>query len=143
MPQKQSPNEIEIILNFLRHENDSIKRNFSEFGYRERILIERGLFLLIKCLCKKILDYNLQGFSNLHKINLDNIISKTDCGETFLKLVEQIFHLKIFLQSVSCENAYVRGDSLSKLGLDRKNVFSFIESQVKSITNKTNLLNIE
>ena len=143
MPQKQSPNKIESILNFLHHENDSIVKNFSEFGYRERILIERGLFLLIKCLCKEILNYNLQGFSNYHKKNLNNIISKTDCDETFSQVVEQIFQLKIFLQSVSSENAYVRGNSLSKLGLDRKNVFSFIEAQIESIRNKTNLLNVE
>ena len=143
MPEKQSPNRIESILSFLHHENDRIVINFSEFGYRERILIERGLFLLIKCLCEEVLNYNLQGFSNYHKKNLNNIISKTDCDETFSQVVEQIFQLKIFLQSVSSENAYVRGDSLSKLGLDRKNVFSFIEAQIESITNKTNLLNIE
>ena len=143
MPQKQSPNRIESILKFLHHENDSIVKNFSEFGYSERILIERGLFLLIKCLCEEVLNYNLQGFSNDHKKNLNNIISKTDCDETFSQVVEQIFQLKIFLQSVSSENAYVRGDSLSKLGLDRKNVFSFIEAQIERITNKTNLLNVE
>lgn len=144
MPQKQSPNKIESILNFLHHENDSIEKDFSEFGYRERILIERGLFLLIKWLCKEILNYDLQGFSNYHKNKLNSIISKTDCDKTFLQVVEQIFQLKIFLLSVSSENAYVRGDSLSKLGLDRKNVFSFIEAQIKSITDKTNLLiNVE
>jgi hypothetical protein len=143
MPQKKSPNKIESIMNFLHHENDSIGKNFSEFGYRERILIERGLFLLIKCLCKEILNYNLQGFSNYHKKNLNNIISNTDGYEAFSQVVDRIFQLKIFLQSVSSENAYVRGDSLSKLGLDRKNVFSFIETQIKSITNKINLLNVE
>ena len=143
MPQKQSPNRSESILNFLHHENDRIVKNFSEFGYRERILIERGLFLLIKCLCEEVLNYNLQGFSNYHKKNLNTIISKTDCDETFSQVVEQLFQLKIFIQSVSSENAYVRGDSLSKLGLDRKNVFSFIEAQIESITNKTNLLNVE
>ncbi len=143
MPQKKSPNKIESIMNFLHHENDSIGKNFSEFGYRERILIERGLFLLIKCLCKEILNYDLQGFSNYHKKNLNNIISNTDGYEAFSQVVDQIFQLKIFLQSVSSENAYVRGDSLSKLGLDRKNVFSFIENQIKSITNKINLLNVE
>ncbi len=143
MPQKKSPNKIESIMNFLHQENDSIGKNFSEFGYRERILIERGLFLLIKCLCKEILNYDLQGFSNYHKKNLNNIISNTDGYEAFSRVVDQIFQLKIFLQSVSSENAYVRGDSLSKLGLDRKNVFSFIETQIKSITNKINLLNVE
>ena len=105
MPQKQSPNRIESILNFLHHENDSIVRNFSEFGYRERILIERGLFLLIKCLCEEILIYNLQGFSNYHKKKLNKIISKTDCAKAFPQIVEQIFQLKIFLKSVSSENA--------------------------------------
>jgi hypothetical protein len=137
MPQKQSPNKIESILNLLHHEYYSIEKNFSGFGYRERILIERGLFLLIKCLCKERLNFNLQGFSNYHKSNLNKIISVTDCDEAFSKVVEQIFQLKIFLQAVSSENAYVRGDSLSKLGIDRKNVFSFIEAQIKSITDKT------
>lgn len=143
MSQKQSPNKIEAILTFLHHENDSIEKSFSGFGYRERILIERGLFLLIKCLCKEILNCNLQGFSNSHKNNLNSIISRTDCDKIFLQVVEQIFQLKIFLQSVSSENAYVRGDSLSKLGLSRKNVFSYIGAQIKSITDKTNLLNVE
>ena len=143
MPQKESFNKMDTILTFLRHENNSIKKNLSEFGYRERILIERGLFLLIKCLCKKILDYDLQGFSNQHKIDLNKIISRTGRCEPFLQVVEQIFQLKIFLQSVSSENAYVRGDSLSKLGLDRKNVFRFIEAQLNSIPNRIHLLNVE
>jgi len=143
MPQKQSTNKIKSILNFIHQENDTIEMNFSEFGYRERILIERGLFLLIKCLCKVVLNYNLQGFSNYYKNKINDLILKTECKETFSQVVEQIFQLKIFLQSVSSENAYVRGDSLSKLNLDRKNVFGFIDSQIKSITNKTNSLNVE
>lgn len=143
MQKKQSHNKIKTILNFLHHESETIEKSFSEFGYRERILIERGLFLLIKYLCKAMLNYNLQGFNNYHKNELNEIISKTSCDETFTNLVEQIFQLKIFLQSVSSGNAYVRGDSLSKLGLDRKNALCFIETKIKNIADKTNSLNIK
>jgi hypothetical protein len=143
MPPKQSLNRIESILNFLYHEYEYIEKNFSGFGYRERIRIERGLFLLIKFLCKELLDYNLQGLSNYHKDRLNSIISKTECDKIFLQVVERIFQLKIFLQSLSSENAYVRGDSLSKLGLNRKNVFSFIEFQINAIADKTKILDVD
>ncbi len=140
MLQKQSVNKLNSILIFLSHENNSIEKKFSEFGYKERILIERGLFLLIKYLCKDILNYNLQGFSNYHRNKIYSIISNSGCDKTFSRVVEQIFQLKIFLQLVSSENAYVRGDSLSKLGLDRKKVFSFIETQIRSISVKVNFV---
>ncbi len=137
------PEQLDKISSFLISENESISTNFSEFGYRERVKIERCLFLLIKTLCKKELDYNLQGFSKFHREKISYIISKNVSGKTLNLIVGQVFQLKIYLQTLSSENAYVRGDALSKLGLNRKNVFTFIQEQLKSIVNKAHSLNVE
>ncbi|MFC1561236.1 hypothetical protein ACFL4V_02040 [Candidatus Latescibacterota bacterium] len=137
------PKSIDKISSYLVSECETISANFSEFGYKERIKIERCLFLLIKTLCQKKIDYDLQGFSNFHRERLSSIISRHESDKTFNQIVEQIFQFKIFLQKLSSENAYVRGDSLSNLGLNRKTVFDFIGVQIKSIVNKLNSINLE
>ena len=143
MHSKNLPEQLDKISSFLISESESISTNFSEFGYRERVKIERCLFLLIKTLCKKKLDYDLQGFSKFHIERLSYITSKNVTGKTFSLIVDQVFQLKIYLQTLSSENAYVRGDALSKLGLDKKSVFTFIKEQLKSIVKKAHSLNVE
>lgn len=137
------PEELDKISSFMNSESNSISTNFSEFGYRERIRIERCLFLLIKSLCKKELDYNLQGFSKGHIEKLSYISSKKLSVKTLILIIDQTFQLKTYLQTLSSESAYVRGDALSKLGLNRKNVFTFIQEELKRIVDKVNFLNVE
>jgi hypothetical protein len=131
------------VFTYLNNEIDSIIKNHQEFGYRERMQIERGLFLLIKLLCSERLKYNLQGFSKNHKDNILKIISQDKCAISFTQLVDRIFQLKVFLLSLSSENAYVRGDALSRMGLKRQNVFSFIKDEIGRIRSKVTDLNIE
>lgn len=116
------------------------KGPISEFGYRERIRIERGLFLTLKMLCCQLSNYNLQGFAKRHQEDLLIFLSK-DCTEKSIQeLVEQIFQLKIFILSLSSENAYVRGDAFSRAGVDRSTALNFIKRQAESILKKINLL---
>lgn len=136
-------NNIEKFGSTLISEIESVSTNFSEFGYRERVRIERYLFLLLKAFCQRQLGYNLQGLSKCHLEEVTSLISNKTKNKSINLIVVQAFQLKIYLQSLSSENAYVRGDALSKLGLDRKKVFSFIQEQSKSIISKINLLSVE
>ena len=136
-------NDIERLGSTLISEIESVSTNFSEFGYRERVRIERFLFLLLKAFCWRELDYNLQGFSKCHLEEVTSLFSKETKGKSLSLIIDQAFQLKIYLQSLSSENAYVRGDALSKLGLDRKKVFLFIQDQSRSIINKINILGVE
>lgn len=130
------------IFAYLNNEIDSIVKS-QEFGYRERIQIERGLFLLIKLLCFERFRFNLQGFSKEHKDNILKLISHNNCERSFALLVDRIFQFKVFILSLSSENAYVRGDALSCMGLKRQNVFSFIKDEIGRIRDKVADLNIE
>lgn len=134
---------LDEIVSFLTTESESVSGNLSEFGFRERIKIERCLFLMTKIICKEELNYDLQGFSKFHRQKLSYIISMQESDNAFAQIVIQIFQFKIFVQTLSNENAYVRGDALSKLGLDRKSVYKFIKDQVKSIVIKLNSLYVE
>lgn len=129
------------VLAYINNEVDSISEK-REFGYRERIQIERGLFLIVKLLCVNILKYDLQGFSNAHKDNVLKLIPHDDYGKIFSQLIDRIFQFKIFILSLSSENAYIRGDALSRMGLERKNVFSFIKAETGRIRDKIVDLNV-
>ena len=140
MQQKDSQNNFESILKFISDTAKHLEKNYSKFGYRERIQIERCLFLLLKILCNKKLECNLQGFSKDHIDRVCNFTAKNEFDIRCLKLIEKAFELKVFIVRLSCENAYVRGDSISKLGLNSKNVHKTILTQLNSISNKAYFL---
>lgn len=127
----------------MNSEIKSISTNTSDFSYRERIRLERCLFLLIKTMCKKALDYNLQGFTKGHIDQLSPIIANNLSYRKLNLIINQTFEIKVYLQTLSCENAYVRGDALSKLGLNKINVTAFIQEQLKSVIDKVYALRTE
>lgn len=131
------------IFDYLVAELDSISKNEQTFGYKERMQIERGLFLLIKVLCDNKLQYKLQGFSKAHKDSILTLSQATKINGAFTQLIEQVFQLKVFIQSLSSENAYVRGDALSRLGLNRQTVLGFISDEVRRLRHKTDAMNVE
>jgi len=143
MHTKRQKENINKIIPLLIRETNDVCGNNSEFGYKERVRIERGLFLLLKFLCSQKLNYNLQGFGNFHRQTLLAKIVSRKCGAPFAQTIEQIFQLKVFLQALSSENSYVRGDALSRVGVEKKNVFSLIERRVRSIITKINSTNVE
>ena len=128
------------IVSYLTDESDALSRTAYTFGYRERMKIERGLFLLLKTLCKNILGHNLQGFSESHRMKVFELIARKKSSGSLNRLVTRIWQLKVYIQSLSSENAYVRGDALSRLELDKKSVFSFIGYEIQKIGENTILL---
>ncbi len=131
------------IFDYMENELDSISQNFKGFGYKERMQIERGLFLLLKLLSAKKLQYNLQGFSKAHKDSILLVIQNHKYNGPFAQIIEHTYHLKVFIQSLSSENAYVRGDALSRLGLNRQTVLSFIGDEIQRLRHKISELNVE
>lgn len=131
------------IVSYLTDQSDALSRTAYTFGYRERMKIERGLFLLLKILCKNILGHNLYGFSESHRMKVFELIACKKRNGSLIRLVNRIWQLKVYLQSLSSENAYVRGDALSRLGLDKKGVFSFISYEIGKIGENTILLSVE
>ena len=142
--QKIKQNEmIYNIISLLTLEANFITKKQRKIGYRERIKIERCLFSLLKCLCNDYLDYNVQGFSQNHRENLNKIMVPKNCEKLFVQTVNQLFQLKIFFKSISSESAYVRGDALSRVGVNSKTVIDFIENQIQSIIKKIKILYVE
>lgn len=135
MPSEDLNNKLREIVSFLSSEFRTIPSDLSNFGYRERIKIERCLFLLIKIICKNEFDYELQGFSKRHIENLSLIIPENLSSKSFVLIFEKAYQTKIYLKALSSGNGYVRGDTLSKLGLNRKTVFPFIQDHLDSIKN--------
>lgn len=131
------------VFDYLEDELDSISQNFRGFGYKERMQIERGLFLVLKLLSSERLQYNLQGFSKAHKESILTIIQNIKCNGSFAQVIEHTYQLKIYIQTLSSENAYIRGDALSRHGLNRQTVLGFITNEIQRLRHKINALNVE
>jgi hypothetical protein len=140
MQKTQFHKQLHLIIELAECTINSVKEGAPTLGYRERVQIERCLFLLLKWLCKNRINYNLQGFSNEHIEALLRYCENNINGNQFFQTIEKAFQLKIFIAQVSCENGYVRGDSKSKLGLTDKSFYSFIDSQFRRLSERINLL---
>lgn len=111
MYQLQTIEKIGTELEFISSGIKVMKR--SRFGYRERINIERLLYLLIKLILKNEINFNISGF-NIVAIKETLGYLKEDFGNqaTFLGIIEKAFELKIYAKKISSSNAYVRSDAL-------------------------------
>jgi len=130
MRQTKLPNEFDFIAKFIKKTSKSLNENDIKFGYRERIQIERCLFLFLKNICKERLKYNLRGLSNYHIEQLRNYVENNNYNIIFVNIIEKAFQLNIYIKQLSCESAYVRGDSITKLNLNKKNIQKVIRSQL-------------
>lgn len=88
-------------------------------GYRERALIERPMFLVIKEVCKRRFGYELHGLSEKHRNKLEEMIHSDACNRRFRDLVRELFELRVFLLDLSSSNPYVQGDALSRASLTK------------------------
>jgi hypothetical protein len=134
---------INKIFDYLENELASFSRNFQGFGYKERIQIERGLFLILKLLSAEKLRYNLQGFSKIHKDCILMEMQKIKCNGSFAQIIEHTYQLKVYIQTLSSESAYVRDDALTRLDLNRLTVVDFLVNEIQRLRHKINALNIE
>jgi len=103
------------------------------FGYRERIAIERLLFLVLKDICSITLQYSLQGLTEAHRLALLDVVRSKNPASEVNGLVTEIFELRVFLYSLSSANPYVQGDALSRVELTEKSVTNFIGKELCKI----------
>jgi adenylate kinase family enzyme len=122
----------------------SIKaQSLGRFGFKERMKLERTLFLILRAVSISMVGYDIPGFTDYYKQQLiEQLEGKNQCRD-YIHLIQKIYSLKQTLQSLSSENGYVRGDTLSKLDQDRRSIFGFLERQIKSINDNMEQLGIE
>lgn len=106
----------------------SFKDNF-RFGYKERIILERNLFALILRIGKSN-NFEINSFSS-SKLN-EYLLKLDDCNSD-IKLMRDIFEIKIFLQKLSSASSYVQGDLLLNLGLTKKSTYPYILKKINKI----------
>ncbi|MFO3729234.1 hypothetical protein [Butyricimonas muris] len=102
------------------------------FGYVERMILERTLFVIFKLWVRDRFQVELHGFSDSYKLQLLDIVGKKIDTRDFM-IICKVFDLKNYLRSLSCENPYVRGDSILKLNVGVDKVFVVIKSQILGI----------
>jgi len=107
-------------------------RGVYNFGYIERMILERTLFAVLKLWVRDRLGIELHGFSESYKLQLLDLLKRKG-DERHVFLTCKMFDLKNYLRSLSCENPYVRGDSISKLNVGKDKVFVIIRSQIQGI----------
>lgn len=114
-----------------------IPDNLINFGYRERLLFERPLFLLLKFISDSELNYNLKSFS---KNNIDELITHARENTPLQIIITKIWELKVFIKSLSSSSAYIRGDTLSTVNVNEKNAVLYIKKEINSIFRKVEQL---
>jgi hypothetical protein len=91
-------------------------------GYRERLLVERPLFLVMKEVCRRRLGYDLRGLSEVHRLRLESAIQGNTSTMRVQNLLREAFEIRVFLIDLSSANPYVQGDALSRASLQKEDV---------------------
>lgn len=89
------------------------------FGYRERIRIERLLFMALKSTSQTFLSYNLTGFNQdsiaiIKKTAIDNKIPR------LAELFERCYSIKLEIRKMSSSSAYIKNSALFNTSGDSK-----------------------
>jgi len=101
------------------------KSNLSKFRFRERMKLERTLYLILL----EVANSEISGFNQQSKTMAINNTKNIQQ----VRLIEKLFHLKDFLKNISSKNAYERDIALETIGTDRVKVFKLIDSQINKI----------
>jgi len=116
-----------------------VKSNISSFGYRERIQIERVIFLCLKLLMNEY-AYDLHGLSNKHFDDLRNKAIQNEWSKDLVNIINETFEFKIYLKNMSSSNAYVRNDALLRMSPNLTHLMPMIANKfMKLITKMDNL----
>ena len=123
--------------------NEMKDDSLSQFGYKERMKIERTLFILLYKICKNHIDIEVQGFNKYYKERILEKTRENRFNSKFDLLITKIFEIKFNLQALSSQNAYVREETLSKVGTDKKQIFQMLYRQINSIKKLIDELDIK
>jgi hypothetical protein len=113
------------------------------FSYRERIAIERLLFLLLKDVCSTAFGYRLQGLTEVHRFALLDFATNASVNREVNRLITRVFELRVFLKSLSSANPYVQGDALSRVGLMKHSAINFIAKELRKTASLSQELKIK
>lgn len=119
--------------------NKLANSNLSLFGYRERIQVERLLFLSIKLLLAKY-GYNLTGFSNKHIAEIKDYALKHKLSASFINVIDDVNQLKIHIKNISSSNAYVRNNALLNANYNIEMAMRLLGDKLSKII--TNIFNL-
>lgn len=123
--------------------NEMTQQVVKFIGYRERLRIERPLFIVLKEICSQKLGYNLQGLSKTHMDALNEWMDKRQCDRDLENFIRQVFELRVFLIALSSSDPYVRDDALSRVSTTKKKALKFLIQQLRSIVKKALELQIQ
>lgn len=132
---KSNYNErVELAVADLRNRADALNRKrISEFGYADRIAIERELFELLKQLCISKLNYQLQGLGDIHREALFSEISSRKSDAQFKRIAQEVFQLRVFMQKMTSDNAYVRSDAFAGAGTTQAEAIKVLSLHLSKI----------
>jgi hypothetical protein len=127
MPKANCDERIKLALACLQKKADSLKgKRISEFGFADRMAIERELFELLKQLCILRIGYQLQGLGDIHREALLKEISSLKCDLSFRHIAQSVFELRAFMQTLTSNNAYVRDEAISNAGTTSKHALGIL-----------------
>lgn len=105
-------------------------------GYRERMRIERPLFLLLKNVCLRHLEYELHGMTEVHWKALSLLLSEKRCDRELQNFIRNAFELRIFVLALSSTNPYVQGDALSRASLTKRESVKVLIRELRALANQ-------
>lgn len=95
--------------------------NIGNFGFKERMRLERTLYVLLLDLTKmKLSGFNDFGVEKILEIE----------NEKIKDIAYEIYKLKIFLKKISSSNPYERYDALNETNLNRKKIFVLMRKKI-------------
>ncbi len=106
-------------------------------GYRERIRIERPLFLLVKEVCQNYLGYDLHGLNEIHRKELSRWMEDNQCHRSLQNFIRETFELRVFVVALSSANPYVRGDALSRASITKSTTVATLSRKLQSLAERT------
>lgn len=112
-------------------------------GYRERVRIERPLFLILKEICGQRLGYVLHGLTDVHKNILHQCAKEKSCSKNLLNFIQNVFEFRIFLLALSSSNPYVQGDALSRASVAKRDAVEFLARQIRILVKEAREISSE
>ncbi len=116
---------------------DDLEQNPTQcFGYRERVLVERPIFLVVKEVCWQRLGHDLHGMSTQHRKRLDDIVKNEVTDTRLTNFICEAFELRIFVLDLSSGNPYVQGDALSRASLVKHDTVKALTQSLRRLARK-------
>ena len=101
--------------------------DIGNFGFKERVKLERTLYLLLLDLT----EIELSGFNDF---SLEKILKIKN--EQISNIAQEIYQLRIFLKKISSSNPYERYDAINELSVNRKMIFVLMRKKIDRLIKK-------